>query len=358
MDRRELAEALSSARSARIEGGGTKLAWGGRVPEPEVRISTAGLSELREHNAGDLTAVIEAGVPLAAAQARFAQAGQMLALDPPLGPGDAATVGGIVATGDSGPLRHRHGTARDLVVGITVALTDGTLARAGGKVIKNVAGYDLAKLFAGSFGTLGAIVEVCVRLHPLPAATVTARGAGTDPSQVAAAARSLAHEQVELQCLDVRWSDGEGAVLARAAGAAPRSAAKRAAGVLRDAGLDPELVEEDAPLWAAQREAQRGELVVRVSGVQSQLDELLTAADALGGEVVGRAGLGLSWLRLPAEAAAVEEVRGRLAPSPCVVLDAPDAVREALDPWGPMDGALQALMGRVKARFDPAGSLP
>ena len=358
MDRRELAQALSGARSARIEGGGTKLAWGASVPEAEVRISTAGLSELREHNAGDLTAVIEAGVPLAAAQARFAQAGQMLALDPPLGAGDAATVGGVVATGDSGPLRHRHGTARDLVVGITVALTDGTLARAGGKVIKNVAGYDLAKLFAGSFGTLGAIVEVCVRLHPLPAATVTARAAGADPGRLAAAARSLAHEQVELQCLDVRWADGEGAVLARAAGAAPRSAAERAAGVLRDAGLDPELVEEDVALWTAQRETQRGDLVVRVSGVQSQLGELLSAADALSGEVVGRAALGLSWLRLPAEAAAVEEVRRRLAPSPCVVLDAPDAVREALDPWGPMDGALVGLMGRVKERFDPAGSLP
>ena len=95
MDRRELAEALSGARSARIEGGGTKLAWGARVPEPEVRISTAGLSELREHNAGDLTAVIEAGVPLAAAQARFAQAGQMLALDPP---DDGATIGGVGMT--------------------------------------------------------------------------------------------------------------------------------------------------------------------------------------------------------------------------------------------------------------------
>jgi glycolate oxidase FAD binding subunit len=358
MDRRELAEALSDARSARIEGAGTKLAWAAPASEPEVRISTAGLSELREHNAGDLTAVIEAGVPLAAARARFAEARQMLALDPPLGPGDAATVGGVVATGDSGPLRHRHGTSRDLVVGITVALADGTLARAGGKVIKNVAGYDLAKLFAGSFGTLGAIVEVCVRLHPLPAATITVRAAGTEPEQVAAAARALAHEQVELQCLDVRWGDGEGAVLARAAGGAPRAAAERAAGVLRDAGLDADLMEDDAALWAAQREGQRGELVVRVSGVQSQLGEVLAAAGALGGEVVGRAALGLSWVRLPAEAAAVEELRRRLAPSPCVVLDAPDAVREAVDPWGPMDGALAGLMGRVKARFDPAGSLP
>ena len=100
----------------------------------------------------------------------------MLALDPPLGPDAAATIGGVVATGDSGPLRHRYGAPRDLVVGMTIALADGTIARSGGKVIKNVAGYDLAKLFAGSFGTLGVIVEVAVRLHPLADTRVTAAG--------------------------------------------------------------------------------------------------------------------------------------------------------------------------------------
>ena len=103
----------------------------------------------------------------AAAQERFAAAGQMLALDPPRR-APSATIGGVVATGDSGPLRHRYGAARDLVVGITVALPDGTVAQAGGKVIKNVAGYDLAKLFTGSFGTLGLIAQVAVRLHPRP----------------------------------------------------------------------------------------------------------------------------------------------------------------------------------------------
>ena len=96
---------------------------------------------------------------------KFAEAGQMLALDPP---GDDATIGGIVATGDSGPLRHRYGGPRDLVLGVTIALPDGTVARAGGKVIKNVAGYDLSKLMTGAFGTLGVIAQVALRLHPLP----------------------------------------------------------------------------------------------------------------------------------------------------------------------------------------------
>ena len=107
----------------------------------------------------------------------------MLALDPPLGDERRATIGGVMATADSGPLRHRYGGIRDLVVGVTVALSDGTLAKSGGKVIKNVAGYDLAKLFAGSYGTLGLIVRVAVRLHPLPPRTATAIGGERRPGR-------------------------------------------------------------------------------------------------------------------------------------------------------------------------------
>src|SRR5438270_8326349 len=161
-----LSDAAAGGRSARILGGGTKQGWGNVAPEPAVTLRTASLHRIIEHNVGDLTATVEAGVPLARAQAKFAAQRQMLALDPPLGRDEAATVGGVFATADSGPLRHRHGGPRDLIIGITVALSDGTVARAGGKVIKNVAGYDLAKLFTGSPGTLGAIVSVNVRLHP------------------------------------------------------------------------------------------------------------------------------------------------------------------------------------------------
>ena len=146
------------------------------------------LARILEHNVGDFTAVLEAGVPLAAAQAEFAEHGQMLAIDPALH--DAATVGGVMAANDSGPLRHRYGSMRDLVVGTTVALSDGTLARSGGKVIKNVAGYDLGKLFCGSFGTLGLIVRVAVRLHPLPPATASAAGATGDPERLGESRRA------------------------------------------------------------------------------------------------------------------------------------------------------------------------
>ena len=175
--REELGAALRAAAEAgtpvRFRGGGTKAGWTRPAPREAIELSTTGLNEIVEHNVGDLTAVLEPGVLLADAQATFAKAGQMLALDPPDG---GATVGGVVATADTGPLRARYGSPRDVVVGMRVALSDGTLAKSGSKVIKNVAGYDIAKLFAGSFGTLGAIVELSVRLHPLPPETTTATG--------------------------------------------------------------------------------------------------------------------------------------------------------------------------------------
>ena len=358
---RRLAEAAGEGLRVRPVGGGTKLAWGMPGEPVDLELSTAGLAEVREHDAGDFVAVVEAGASLEALRERFAASGERLALDPPtLG---AATIGGVVATGDSGPLRHRYGAPRDLVVGVTVALSDGTLSRAGGKVIKNVAGYDLGKLLAGSFGTLGVIVEVALRLHPVPDATATAIGCGADPSRVAVAAGALAHQRLELESLDVRWSDGEGAVLARAAGAVPRPLAERAAAALREASLDVEVVDDDDGLWERQRAGQRGRVaagdaVVRVSAVQAQLGDVLAAARALGGEAVGRAALGLCWVRLPAaEAATVERMRAELAPAPSVVLDAPAAVREAVDPWGEVDPAALELIRRVKARFDPAGAL-
>jgi glycolate oxidase FAD binding subunit len=337
-------------------GAGTKLGWGGVGAPAEVELSTAAMADVVEHNEGDLTAILDAGVPLAAAQARFAQADQMLALDPPLGPDRAATIGGVVATGDSGPLRHRYGAPRDLVVGMTMALADGTVAKAGGKVIKNVAGYDLAKLFAGSFGTLGVILRVAVRLHPLADTRVTLRfetGSGEDLGTVATV---LSHAHLEMEALDVTWGQGAGAVLARFAGAAAYEQAEAAA-ELAPAG---ELVTDDEELWARHRALQRsqGGVVVRVSGLQAGLARVVDEAERLGGTLVGRAALGISWLGFDgldgeAAVAAVGELRERLVPAPCVVLDAPEAVRAGLDVWDDDDPGRLALTRRVKERFDP-----
>ena len=159
----------------------------------------------------------------------------------------------------------------------------------------------------------------------------------------------------------MRWTGAGGAILARAAGAVPRPLADRAATALHEAGLEAEVVEDDDELWARQREGQRGsaeDVVVRVSGLQSRLEDVFTAARRLDAEVVGRAALGLCWVCLPRGGAeAVGELRAALAPLSCVVLDAPPEVRAALDPWGQVDAAAAELMRRVKARFDPAGAL-
>src|SRR5213079_2505156 len=133
--------------------------------------------------------------------------------------------------------RHRYGAPRDLVLGMTLALSDGAIARSGGKVIKNVAGYDLAKLFAGSFGTLGLVVEVAVRLYPLPASRATAVGTSDDPARLSGAARAVGDAPLELEALDVRWGAGRGALLARTAGVAARERAARAVELMAEAGL-------------------------------------------------------------------------------------------------------------------------
>jgi glycolate oxidase FAD binding subunit len=350
----ELAATLGRAATAvRVQGAGTKACWAPDA-EPGLVLSTERLDRVVEHNAADLTAVLEAGVPLVRAQETFREAGQMLALDPPdLG---GATIGGILATGDSGPLRARYGGPRDLVLGMRIALADGTIVKSGSNVIKNVAGYDLAKLFTGSFGTLGAILSVSVRLHPLPPRTATALGRASDPETIERGASALAHARLEQLALDAAWSDGAGTVLARFGGAAAREQAAEAQRLLVEAGLDGELAEDDDALWRAQRDGQRSPagLVARISGVQTDLADLARAAERHGARLVGRAALGLFWLRLDEgdADALIGELRARYV---TVVLDHPDELAAARVPEP--EPSVAALSGRVKQLFDPDGKL-
>src|SRR5919199_771884 len=148
-------------------GGGTMLHWGAPPAAVDVVLDTTRLTGLLDHAAGDLVAVVRAGTPMAVVQQELSSADQQLALDSPT-PG--VTVGGAIAANVSGPRRLLYGTARDLLIGVTFVRADGVVARAGGRVVKNVAGYDFGKLLAGSFGTLGVLTRATFRLHPLPSA--------------------------------------------------------------------------------------------------------------------------------------------------------------------------------------------
>lgn len=147
-------------------GGGTKMALGAPPPEGGLVVGTRRLDRVVEHEPGDLTATVQAGIRMAPLQAALGAKGQWFSLDPPLAA--QATLGGVLAANASGPCRHLYGTARDLVIGIRVVGPDGAVVKGGGKVVKNVAGYDLTKLYIGSLGTLGIIVEATLKLRPRP----------------------------------------------------------------------------------------------------------------------------------------------------------------------------------------------
>ncbi len=165
-----LSEILSFAHSENLKilpcGNGTKSNWGGLIPQADMVVSTAKLNRIIDHAVGDLTLTVEAGVTLKQIQDTLKPYNQVLPIDPSYP--DTATMGGIVATADTGSLRQRYGGIRDLILGLTFVRADGNIAKAGGRVVKNVAGYDLMKLFTGSYGSLGLISQITFRLYPEP----------------------------------------------------------------------------------------------------------------------------------------------------------------------------------------------
>jgi glycolate oxidase FAD binding subunit len=334
-------------------GTGSRAGWGGPDPADTLALSTSGLNQILEHNPGDFTAVFQAGVRLADAQAALAAEGQWIAVDPPEPSG---TIGGLVATADSGPARHRYGGVRDLIIGITVVLSDGTVASAGGKVIKNVAGYDLGKLFTGSFGTLGLIATVAFRLHPRPARTVTVSATTADPATLRQVAIDLAGQPLEAQSLDAWWHEDRGGVHLRFGGVAAAEQAQRALPLVGRLS-EVSMLDDDEALWAEQRSAQRRSdgAVLKVSGRITDLATMAEAARAAGARLTSRAGLGVSWVTF-ADSADLDErvslVRRAAHPRPATLLDGADRLS---NPWPDRPPAVVAVMRRVKARFDPAG---
>ena len=209
-DTGQVAEVLRAATahglSVVVRGRGTKLSWGVPPRSADVLLDLGALDQVLDHAAGDLIAVTQAGAALAALQEVVARGGQRLALDETV-PG--SSVGGMLATNTSGPRRVATGTARDLLIGVTVVRADGVVAKAGGRVVKNVAGYDLGKLVIGSFGTLGVITEAVFRLHPVPDArswvSLHGRRSRGRPRQVV---QSVLHSQTVPAAIEVEWPSG------------------------------------------------------------------------------------------------------------------------------------------------------
>lgn len=184
----ELSKAIALAYAQRLRvlpcGNATKLDWGGLVSRADVVVSTSRLNQSIEHCVGDLTVTVQAGVNYQDLQALLAKEGQFLVIDPPYALD--ASIGGILATGSAGSLRHRYNSVRDMCLGIEFVRSDGEVVKAGGRVVKNVAGYDLMKLLTGSYGTLGIASSITFRLYPLPEFTqiVVATGAAEAIAQL------------------------------------------------------------------------------------------------------------------------------------------------------------------------------
>ena len=187
------------------------MAAGGIPQRYDVALDTTRLNRIVEHVAEDLTVVVQAGARLQDLQDHLARRGQYLPLDPPLP--DRATIGGVLASNAGGPWRHAHGWPRDWLLGMKVALPDGSLVKSGGRVVKNVAGYDMSKLFVGSFGTLGVIVEAAFKVVPLPPARATAIAFFASPSTAVRAALALHARNLRVESLELLNTEAAKAVL-------------------------------------------------------------------------------------------------------------------------------------------------
>jgi glycolate oxidase FAD binding subunit len=370
---RALAWASQNGLATVIRGRGTKLAWGRAPAKLDVILSTAHLNGAIVHRHGDLTATLPAGLTVADCNRQLAKQGQWLPVDSAF---EAATVGGLVATNDSGPLRHRYGTPRDLLIGITLALTDGTLVKSGGHVVKNVAGYDLAKLVSGSFGTLAAIVDATFKLLPIPHTSRTVLVEYADDAPLAQDVAALSASQLEPTACDIHVLTGHpgGAprrVLAIRFATSPAATAAQTAEAQRLVQGQTRVLADaaEAAWWSEQvrRPWTVPGMVLRLGWRPADLPHVLTLIGELrrasGGalELTGRAALGAGMLRLdvetPAAGGLIERLRAPGTPVGNVtVLRHGLAPKGAIDPWGPPPPAMAALAA-LKRSFDPAGIL-
>ena len=350
------AAVLAAAAAGRVptvlRGSGTKSGWGRPLDAVDLVVSTKSLNNLLVHRDGDLTVTAGAGVTLARLNTTLSARGQWLPVDSAF---VGTTVGGALATNDSGPLRQRFGTPRDLLIGITLALTDGRVVKSGGTVVKNVAGYDLGKLVTGSYGALAAIVDATFKLLPLPHASATLRALYTDPEPLAFDVRAADTADGPRWTLLVRFASSPAAVATQLDAA--RALVHGETTALRE-GLETRTWGEQVGLaWEG------AATVVRCSWLPSRLGDVLALVRTLRGEcgvtLTGRVGTGSGLLRLAGGDAAVAAaiLSLRLDTSPVghvVVLRGSRALRAQVDVWGAAPSAPAAALKRA---LDPTGIL-
>jgi glycolate oxidase FAD binding subunit len=369
-DERQLAAVLAYANENSLSviprGGGTKLDWGNAPKSADLILSTARLNRIVEHAWADLTVTVEAGCTLQSLQSALAQHGQRLAFDG-LWP-ERATIGGVLSTNESGALRLRFGALRDLIIGVTFALPEGTLASSGGKVVKNVAGYDLPKLATGAFGTLGIITRAVFRLHPLPrfAKTIsfTAENLAAMQTHLLVVHDSkLAHTAVQFCCgsetplrADILFEATEEGISAQ------ELALQEIIGLTPVAQSSETVWKARQDLWTSSENSVIAKIGVLPADFANTVERIagIARAESLQWQLVGQA-TGIAVLRFkgqPAQlAAGVNQARTaqEQAGGSLVVLLHPSEF-DHLDAWGNPGDALP-LMRAVKHQLDPKNTL-
>ncbi len=368
-------------------GGGSRINLGGIPEQFDILLETTKLTRLLEHEAPDLTCHVEAGITLAALQAQLATKGQRLALDPP--DAQQATIGGILASNASGPKRLRYGTARDMVIGLQVVQASGEVARSGGRVVKNVAGYDLNKLYIGSLGTLGIIVEANFKLQPLPAnertliltfsnaadamqTVIAILGSLLTPSAIELIDSGAASDMTDFFGLNLPTSGYTVAVNFEGSIASIDRHVNETQLLARKNGALPGDIltgEAQNQFWEVIREHTQGLVTCKVAVMVSQMASYLKAIEQvcqlhkLEAAVVAHAGNGILYIELrPGDAThrlveAITELRqhAQEARGSMVVERCPIDLKRRISVWGE-PGQDFYLMQRLKQQFDSKGT--
>ncbi|MPZ63654.1 MAG: FAD-binding protein [Propionibacteriales bacterium] len=343
-------------------GAGTKLTWGNPPSRLDVLLDTGRLDRIVEHAAGDMIVIAEAGCRLDTLQASLRDASQRLALDP----SGHGGIGGTIASAATGPSRLSYGAVRDLLIGLTMVRADGVVANSGGKVVKNVAGYDLAKLLTGSYGTLGIITRAVFRLHPLPAASSVVTIPASSPAEVHDLVQKLIHSQLTPAGVELDLPTPDDGTLGVLLEGTPNGVEGRTARTLELLGARATSSATPPPWWGREP-FDNGDVALKITHEIGQLPSLLSAIDAAsrathqavqvrGSVAVGTLLAGVHTdadLDIDAVARLVDALRHDAASygGSVVVLDAPPAVKARLDVWGPVRGL--EMMRSIKHQFDP-----